>query len=79
MRKENWRSLAAATVGQVVEIREIQGEGLRAFCHEIGLNEGDVLRCRVNGTTHKIMVTTSGRTIVIEQDFARFICVGDSQ
>lgn len=66
-----------ADAGEAVEVREILGERLRAFCHDIGVNEGDVLRCRVNGPTHKIMVTASGRTIVLEQDWARFIEVGE--
>ena len=75
MGTHRWRSLTTVTPGSAVEVREILGEGLRAFCHEIGINEGEVLRCRADGATHKIMVTASGRTIVIEQDYARFINV----
>jgi len=73
--RQGWCSLAMASAGQAVEVREILGERLREYCHDIGLHEGDVLRCRVNGPTHKIMTTASGRTIVLEQDWARFIDV----
>lgn len=72
---ETWRSLATAAAGQAVEVREIRGARLREFCRELGVREGDVLRCRVSGATHKILVTASGRTIVLEQDWARFIDV----
>lgn len=70
------RSLAAARTGEAVVIRRILFGTLRALCAELGVREGDVIRCRAGTPSHILLETMSGRTIPLDRDWARFIQVG---
>jgi len=67
------RSLAAARTGEAVLIRRILFGALRALCRDLGVEEGDVVRCRAGSPSHVLLETSSGRTIPLERDWARFI------
>ncbi len=69
------RSLAAVETGERIEIRRILFGALRTLCDDLGLHEGEVVRCRACTPSHVLMETTEGRTISLERDWARFIQV----
>jgi len=72
---EGVRSLAAADAGEVVEIRRILFGVLRALCGELGIREGDAVRCRAATPGHLLLETPGGRTVTLERDWARFVQV----
>ncbi|HWV56546.1 MAG TPA: hypothetical protein VNZ57_03660 [Longimicrobiales bacterium] len=67
------RSLAAVDTGDIVEIRRILFDVLRGLCADLGVREGDVVRCRANTASHLLLETAGGRTVTLERDWARFI------
>jgi len=67
------RSLAAVDTGEIVEIRRILFDVLRGLCADLGVREGDVVRCRANTPSHLLLETAAGRTVALERDWARFI------
>jgi hypothetical protein len=69
------RSLAATATGEAVEIRRILFDVLRILCADLGVREGDVVRCRADTPSHLLLETASGRTVTLERDWARFIQV----
>ena len=69
------RSLAATRTGEAVEIQRILFEALRGLCADLGVHEGDVVRCRAGTPSHLLLETPAGRTIALERDWARFIQV----
>jgi hypothetical protein len=62
------RSLAATSTGQTVEIRRILFAALRSHCSELGILEGDVVRCRAGTASQLMLETPSGRTVAIDRD-----------
>lgn len=56
-----------------MEIRRILFDVLRDLCADLGVQEGDVVRCRANTPSHLLLETAGGRTVALEQDWARFI------
>jgi hypothetical protein len=74
---EGVRSLAATAVGEAVEIRSILFEAVRSLCYDLGVREGDIVRCRADGPSHLLLETPRGRTVSLDRDWARFIQVED--
>jgi len=70
------RSLAAAASGEAVEVKRILFGALRELCNDLGLREGDVVRCKAASPSHLLLETPAGRTVAIETDWARFIQIG---
>ena len=70
------RSLATSAVGDLVQVELILFEGLRAHCAEIGIHEGDRLRCCSVTPATLVFETPSGSLVALEQKWARFIQVG---
>lgn len=70
------RSLAAIVAGETVEIRRILFDAVRGLCTDLGVSEGDVVRCRADTPSHLLLDTPAGRTVALERDWARFIQVG---
>jgi hypothetical protein len=68
-------SLAGVRTGDVVEIRAILFDSLRAQCSGLGYAEGTVVRCRAAGRASLLLVTPDGRTVFVDRDAARFIQV----
>jgi hypothetical protein len=71
--REHPHSLAATRSGQTVEVRRILFEGLREHCSDLGIHEGDVVRCRADTPAQLILETPHGRTVALQRDWARFI------
>lgn len=70
---ESTRSLAAARTGESVEVRHILFEGLRRYCADLDITEGQTIRCRAATPSQLILETPHGRTVALELDWARFI------
>ncbi|MBI4408358.1 MAG: hypothetical protein HY561_01540 [Gemmatimonadetes bacterium] len=71
------RSLAAARSGETLEIRHILFDALRCLCSDLGVHEGQAVRCRAATPSHLLLETAEGRTVALETDWARFIQVGE--
>jgi hypothetical protein len=68
-------TLASVTSGDAVRIEHVLFGALRALCEDLGLREGDEVRCRA-GTAGVIVVeTASGGVIAVARDWARYISV----
>ncbi len=67
------RSLAAADRGEMIEIRRILFGALRELCAELGLHEGEVVRCRAGTPSQLLLETQGGRVVALDRDWARFI------
>ncbi|HEX7089061.1 MAG TPA: FeoA domain-containing protein [Longimicrobiales bacterium] len=69
------RSLAATASGEAVEIKRILFEALRELCADLGVREGDLVRCRAETPSQLLLETPTGRTVALARDWARFIQV----
>lgn len=69
------QSLAATRTGDCVEIRRILFGALRDLCSDLGLFEGQWVRCRADTASQLMLETTDGRTVALQRDWARFIQV----
>ncbi len=67
------RSLAAADTGEAIEIRRILFGALRTLCADLGVHEGEVVRCRACTPSQLLLETPAGRVVALERDWARFI------
>ncbi len=70
---EQVRSLAAADSGEAIEIRRILFGALRNLCADLGVHEGEVVRCRACTPSQLLLETRAGRVVSIARDWARFI------
>jgi hypothetical protein len=70
------RSLATSAVGDQVRVELILFEGLRAHCAQIGIREGDRLRCCSVTPATLVFETSAGTLVALEQKWACFIQVG---
>lgn len=70
------RSLAAADAGEAIEIRRILFGALRVHCADLGVHEGEVVRCRACTPSELLLETSVGRVVALERDWARFIQIG---
>lgn len=69
------RSLAAADTGEAIEIHRILFGALRQLCADLGVHEGEVVRCRACTPSQLMLETPAGRVVALERDWARFIQV----
>ena len=67
------RSLAEIRPGQRVRVEPILFEMLKDLCRGIGIVEGDVVRCRRTSRAVVLLEVASGRTVILESDWARFV------
>jgi hypothetical protein len=68
-------SLAAVRDGEKVQIDRILFDKLKNLCYNLGIEEGKVVRCRHNTRAVLLLETGASRTIIIDQDWARFVQV----
>ncbi len=67
------RSLAAADTGESIEIRRILFGALRDLCADLGVHEGETVRCRACTASQLLLETPAGRVVALARDWARFI------
>lgn len=70
---EQVRSLAAADSGEAFEIHRILFGALRSLCADLGVHEGEVVRCRACTPSQLLLETRAGRVVALARDWARFI------
>lgn len=71
------RSMAAASPGERFRVRRIHFGLVRDRCSELGIREGDVLRC-LRSSAHEVVVQFPERhTAALELDYARFVELAD--
>ena len=70
------RGLAALAPGESGQIDSFLFDTVRTLCGDLGLRDGDVVRCRAGSAGVLILDTKSGRTISLARDWARYIRVG---
>jgi hypothetical protein len=75
MQDASKQSLAAARTGDCLEIRRILFGALRDLCSDLGLFEGQWVRCRAGTASQLMLETSDGRTVALQRDWARFIQV----
>jgi hypothetical protein len=68
-------SLASIRDGEKVRIERILFDKLKDLCYSLGIEEGKVVRCRHNTRAVLLLETGAARTIIIDQDWARFVQV----
>jgi hypothetical protein len=68
-------SLAQVDVNETVRVEGFVFGMVRDLCDSIGLHEGDVVRCRANGAATVILEGHVRGTLVVDQDWARFVQV----
>jgi hypothetical protein len=68
-------SLAEIRAQQTARVHTILFSTLKNECNDIGLYEGDVIRCRAASPTTLVLENRAGRTLILDQDWARFIAV----
>ena len=73
---ETARGLASLAPGESGQIDSFLFDSLRSLCLDLGLHDGDVVRCRAGSAGVLILDTESGRTISLARDWARYIRVG---
>jgi hypothetical protein len=66
-------SLASATPGTAVTVREILFEGLRAYCGKRGLHDGGKITLLDADSREVLLRNTSGTMVRCPAAFARFI------
>lgn len=72
------RSLAAAVPGERFQIKRIHFGLVRERCSELGIREGEVLRC-VRNTAKEVVVEFPQRhTTALEMHYARFVELRDA-
>lgn len=69
------RSLAAVSDGERVRVDCILFGTLREYCESLGIHEGDTLYCRSHASSRMVLETRGGRTVLLEEDWARFVRV----
>lgn len=69
------QSLMEVTPNELVRVERILYAILRDLCDEIGLHEGDEVRCQRNAGSVVVLESETGRKLVVDQDWARFIRV----
>ncbi len=71
------RSLADVGPSETVRIERILFHTLQDLCYGLGLEVGDVVRCRRATRSILVLETETGRTIIVDTDWARFVEVSN--
>ncbi|HEX6134465.1 MAG TPA: FeoA domain-containing protein [Longimicrobiales bacterium] len=70
------RTLASLAPGESGTVSQIVFGALRALCDDLGIREGDAVRCRAGTAGVLILDTEDGHTVSLARDWARFIRLG---
>lgn len=67
------RCLATAEPGDTVRIRRIHFEVVRDLCRELGIREGDELRCLRRTANQVVVEFPECHTVALEPQYAQFV------
>jgi len=77
--QEHAESLVDVGPGETVRVRQVIFDGLRAYCAELGVNEGDQLTLLEAGWSNLLLKQADGRLVRCPCEFARFVEVARDQ
>lgn len=67
------RTPASLTPGDSGTVESFHFGSLRALCHDLGIRQGETVRCRAGTAGVLILDTQDGRIVSVARDWARFI------
>lgn len=67
------RSLADIRPNERVSIKHVLFGTLKVLCGDLGLHEGAEVRCRRATRSVLVLENERGRTVILDQDWARFV------
>ena len=67
------RTLAMLRPGETATVGSILFGALRTLCGDLGIREGETIRCRAGTAGVLILDTQDGHTVSLARDWARFI------
>jgi hypothetical protein len=67
------RTLASLRPGESGTVDGFIFDALRSLCRDIGIREGEGVRCRAGTGGVLLLDTADGRTISMARDWARFV------
>ena len=73
------RSLADIHADETVLIDHVLFDTLRELCADLGIEEGAEVRCRRSTSAVLLLENPQGRTVILDQDWARFIEVRETE
>jgi hypothetical protein len=70
------RTLASLAPGDSGMIESFLFGALQSLCDDLGIRQGEIVRCRAGTAGVLILDTQDGHTVSVARDWARFIRVG---
>jgi Fe2+ transport system protein FeoA len=70
---ETSRTLASLTPGESGRIQSFLYTSLRGLLSDLGIHEGEVVRCRAGTGGVLVLDTADGHSVSLARDWARFI------
>jgi hypothetical protein len=67
------RTLASLAPGETATVHSFIFGALRSLCRDIGIREGDGVRCRAGTAGVLLLDTADGHTVSMARDWARFV------
>jgi hypothetical protein len=67
------RTLATLAPGESARIESFQYSAVRGLCSDLGIREGESVRCRAGTGGVIVLDTADGHTVSLARDWARFI------
>jgi hypothetical protein len=69
------RTLATLSPGETARIASFDYDAVRGLCGDLGIREGELIRCRAGTGGMLVLDTADGRTLSLARDWARYIRV----
>jgi hypothetical protein len=66
-------TLATLSPGQSATVHSIVFGALRTLCGDIGIREGERVRCRAGTAGVLVLDTEDGQVVTVDREWARFI------
>jgi hypothetical protein len=73
------RTLASLVPGESVRIQAFHYGSLRGLLSDLGIHEGETVRCRAGTGGVLVLDTAAGQTVSLARDWARFIEVAPAE
>jgi hypothetical protein len=67
------RSLADVQPDERVAIEHVLFGTLKTLCDDLGIHGGEAVRCRRSTRAVLVLENETGRTVILDQDWARFV------
>jgi hypothetical protein len=67
------RTLASLVPGESARILSFMYGAVRGLCSDLGIREGETVRCRAGTGGVLVLDTAEGHTVSLARDWARFI------